>query len=149
VRSIGDLGVFRGPPESVKPFKNNYKGPKILKSFKVAKSICGNPKVFMQAPCLPATDLKLVLIHGQVPPVFGHHPNPTPCRWGPQQERLRVVIDGTGLVHIGHGTCQLQIRNLTIAAHTEELLVEQSKAAQDRSLCRVDKRQTKKTTKKT
>jgi len=116
----------------------NPKDLKILKSFEVAQSI-----FCLQAPCLAKAFVKLVLIHSQLPPTMGHHPDLPTCTWCPGKNRLWVMINRTFAVHIHQSSRELKIGDAAIGTHFEHLLVEGSQSAQDRCLCRVGKRQTK------
>ena len=113
----------------------NPKDLKILKSFEVAQSI-----FCLQGQGLSQADLQLLLICSKIPPVLGHQPDLTTCTRGPDLEIFTIVINERGLVHILQCSHQLQIRDKSIGAHSEELLVEKSQSAQDRCLCRVGKR---------
>ena len=65
------------------------------------------------------------------------YPDPGTCLWSPLGDIFSVMIDRVLCMTALKGRHQLQIRNLTIRAHTEEGMEQRSHSGKDRCLCRV------------
>ena len=70
-----------------------------------------------------------------------HHPDLGTCLWSPNHNWFMVMVDRVNCMPILKGRHQLQITNLTIRAHREEVSVQMSHTGKDTCLCRVGRRE--------